>query len=294
LAFRAGIQPPVPAAFNGRPRPRPGVRRFLKLAAGFDKIVKNMKPSYEDELKRLGKAIRILTDAALFPKKVEVRGRENFVGEGPNLIIGNHIGSYKDVGLLFRIVPRPIFFTANKMIFTKKQFNFLVRKHLHRHLKDFGLFINLMLKPFKSLIVDYISSNIARIGTIPVDMYHSNRENIESCQRYLRAGKAVITLQGRGRVKPKEPNPYVAQFKRGASIMAHNLSREGIPVPVTPLAIFGTHIAFPVPGTIIVNVGPAMFIEDFRRGDESATIEAFRQALEARVKSLLLEILRSR
>jgi len=56
----------------------------------------------------------------LFSKKISVRGAENFVREGPNIIVGNHVGSYKDVAILFKTVPRPIFFIANKMIFPEK------------------------------------------------------------------------------------------------------------------------------------------------------------------------------
>jgi len=250
--------------------------------------------SYESELKRLEKGILRLTNLALFPKKIEVRGRENFVLQGPNIIVGNHIGSQKDVGLLFKIVPRPIFFTANKMIFNKGDFSFLVRKHLHRHLKDFGLFLHLLLNPFYALVVNYISSNIARVGSIPVDLDGGRAEAIKMCEAYLRKGRAVIALQGRGRVDPKDANPYVKRFRRGASLMAFDLYQEEcVSVPVTPLAMFGTHLPFPVPGTVKVNVGEPMFVKDHMKGAAAETIEAFRNALENRVKSLFLDIIRT-
>jgi len=250
--------------------------------------------SFESELKRLEKGVLRLTNLALFPKKIEVRGRENFVLQGPNIIVGNHIGSHKDVGLLFKIVPRPIFFTANKMIFNESDFSFLVRKHLHRHMKDFGLVLHFLLNPFYALVVDYISSNIARVGSIPVDLAGGRAEAIKKCEDYLKKGRAVIALQGRGRIDPKDANPYVKRFRRGASLMAYDLyQEERLPVPVTPLAIFGTHLPFPVPGTVKINVGGPMFVKDHMKSSATETVEAFRDALEDRVKSLLLDIIRT-
>ena len=249
--------------------------------------------SFEIELKRLEKNILRLSNLALFPKKIDVRGSGNFVRTGPNIIVGNHIGSYKDVGLLFKIVPRPIFFTANRMIFDEGEFSLLVRRHLHRHLKDFGLFIHLILNPFYALVVDYISSHIANIGTIPVDLSLGRAEAVRKCQAYLKQGRAVIALQGRGRVDSDDPNPYIKPFRKGAAVMAFNLyTQDRISVPVTPLAIFGTHIAFPVPATIKVGVGAPMYVKDYIRDDATGTIETFRDAVQARVAELFMGLLR--
>jgi 1-acyl-sn-glycerol-3-phosphate acyltransferase len=251
-------------------------------------------PSFEEELKRLEPIIRRLCNFALLGKKIEVKGRENFMKEGPAIIVGNHIGSFKDVATLLKIVPRPIFFTANKMIFNKDEFSFLIRKHLQRHLKNFGLYLNLMLNPFKFLFVHYISLNLAKVGTIPVDLYRRKNEAIEQCQEYLRKGRAIITLQGRGRVFDKDPHPYVKSFKRGTSIIAYNLyKKDGINLPITPLAIFGTQFPFLVPVTIRVNVGSPMYITDYLLDEVSETIEKFKNALEARVKRLFLESLKA-
>ncbi len=238
--------------------------------------------------------IRRLSTISLIGKKIKVLGEENFVKQGPNIIVGNHIGSFKDVATLFRVVPRPIFFTANRHIFKREDLNFLVRKHLKRHMKSLGLFVNLMLTPLKFLFVQYVSSNIAKIGTIPVDMDRRKREAIEQCQEYLLNGRAIIALQGRGRVHSRDPHPYIRTFRRGSSIMAYNLwTRHGLSVPVTPLAFYGTHIPFPVPKTVIVNVGGPMQIRDYLAGGEVETIENFRGALEARVKTLFAEALKA-
>jgi 1-acyl-sn-glycerol-3-phosphate acyltransferase len=249
-------------------------------------------PTFEEEFKRIEKSIDRVTRVFLFPKKIDLRGGENFVREGPNIIVGNHIGSYKDVSILLRTVPRMIFFTANKMIFDKNEASELVLRHLHRHMGQFGGFIHLILNPLYTYVVHFVSGNAAKIGSIPVDIYGSKRESILKCQDYLRKGRAIIALQGRGRVHPKDPNPYVKSFRRGVSIMAYNLfEQEGIAVPITPMSIFGTHIMWGVPWTIKVNVGKPLYIKDYWKGGEVETVENFRIALERRVSGLLYESL---
>jgi len=249
--------------------------------------------TYEEEFQYIHRFVDRTTRLFLLPKKIEVRGTENFVREGPNIIVGNHSGSYKDVAVLLRTVPRMIFFTANQMIFTRQGASELVLRHLHRHMGKWGGFVHVLLNPFYSFMVYYVSGHIARIGTVPVDLYGSKREAILKCQDYLRKGRAVIALQGRGRVFPKDPNPYVREFRRGVSIMAYNVYKEsGLPVPVTPLSIFGTHIMWGVPATIRLNVGRPLYVSDYWTGEEVSTVEAFRAALQRTVTGLFLESLR--
>jgi len=256
---------------------------------------KNLMATFEEEFRRFQPVIQKLTSISLLGKKIEVKGKDNFVREGPNIIIGNHCGSFKDVATLFKIVPRPIFFTANQQIFNKKEFSTLIRKHLTRHLKNFGLFLNFLLNPFKSLFVIYISTNIAKIGTIPVDLYHHKRkEAIERCQEYLRKGRAIIALQGRGRVVPRDPNPYIKAFGKGISVISYYMhQKEGIAVPVTPLALYGTQKPFFVPGKIMVNIGQPMYITDYLVDEVTETIERFKNALETRVNKLFFELIRA-
>jgi 1-acyl-sn-glycerol-3-phosphate acyltransferase len=249
--------------------------------------------SFEDELKRFEPVIKAMVRLALFGKKIVVRGEEHFVRAGPNLIVGNHCGSFKDVATIFRTVPRQVFFAANKQIFTKDELDFLVKKHLKRHLKNFGGFLNFLLNPFKSLFVLYVSSNIAKIGTIPVDLINQGkREAILRCQEYLRDGRAIIALQGRGRVVPQDPNPYVRPFGRGTSVIAYNMhERYGMAVPVTPLAMYGTQLPFLIPGKVHVNVGKPMFITDYLASGFGETVSRFKQALESTVHKLFFELI---
>ncbi len=255
-----------------------------------------MPKTFVEELKSFEKVIQRLSSLALFPKKLVVKGAENFVREGPNILVGNHVGSYKDVAVLFKIVPRPIFFTANKMIFSRDEFSFLVKKHLQRSLKSAGLLVHFFLAPFFTLFVRYVSSNIARVGYIPVDLYQGRAAAVRRCQEYLKVGRAIVALQGRGHFTDGHPNPYVPGFRAGAAVMAYNLYKEyGIDVPVTPLAIFGTHIPFGVPATIRVNVGRPMYIsQHWVESDSNQTIENFRRALERTVNRLFIELLTGR
>lgn len=249
--------------------------------------------TFEKELKRFEPVIQTLSDIALLGKKIVIHGKENFIQHGPNIIIGNHIGTFKDIATLLKVVPRPVFFTANKMIFERHDFNVLIRKHLQRHLKNFGLFVDLLLSPLKSLFVNYFVANIKKVGAIPVDLKNKKMIAMEKCHEYLKRGRAIIALQGWGRVMKKAPNPYVHNFKKGTAILSYNLEMdEGISVPVTPVAMFGTQVPFMVPTTIKVNIGRPMYISDYLGGDFSESVERFREALEQSVKTLIFDIIR--
>jgi 1-acyl-sn-glycerol-3-phosphate acyltransferase len=248
--------------------------------------------TYEEEFQRIEKVVLFLARLLIFPKKIDLRGAENFVKEGPNVITGNHIGSYKDVAILLMTKPRMIYFTANKMLFSKAEASELVLRHLHRHMGNLGGFIHILLNPFYSYMVNFVSGHVTKVGTIPVDMYGRRNDAIVKCQDYLRKNRVVIALQGRGRVHPKDPNPYIKPFRRGVPIMAYNLYHgEGISVPVTPVSIFGTHVLWGVPGRIKVNVGKPMYIKDYWGGTEVQIVGRFRAALEKTVCGLLVESL---
>lgn len=165
-------------------------------------------PTFEEEYQKLRKATLRLSNFSLLSKRIDVRGGENFVREGANIIVGNHIGSYKDIALLLKIAPRPIFFTANEMIFDREQFSWLVKHHLQRHLGNFGTFIHLLFNPFYAYVIRFISSNIAKVGSIPVNLTGGSRvEAIRRCEDYLRVGRPVVLLQGRGRIDDRNSIP---------------------------------------------------------------------------------------
>ncbi len=180
------------------------------------------------------------------------------------------------------------------MLFDKKELNFLIRKHLKRYLRDFGLAVDLFIKPFKTIFVNFLTENISKVGTIPVDLYQGKKQAVIKCQEYLEKGRAVITLQGRGRIMKRDPHPYVPEFRKGASIMSYNLYIEkGISVPVTPVAFYGTHKSFVTPTKVKVNVGEPMYVADYLEKSFMDTIQKFRSAMEKRVKSLFHEMIKT-
>ena len=249
--------------------------------------------TFEEELIKIEPVLRRLRKISLLGKKIILEGEENLIKKGPNLIVGNHIGSYKDIAILLEIIPRPIFFTANRMIFNRKEFNFLIKKHLRRHLKDLGVFFYRLFTPLRMYFVEFISTNITRIGTIPVDLEGSKKRSIIKCQKYVENGKAVVLLHGTGRIIKNNPNPYVSAFRRGPSIISYNLFKEKrISVPITPIAIFGTHLPFLIPMKIKVSVGKPMFIKDYMLDDFDDSVIRFRNAMEKRVRMLLYELVK--
>jgi 1-acyl-sn-glycerol-3-phosphate acyltransferase len=250
--------------------------------------------SFEEEYIKLKPALLKISNFALLGNKIVIKGAENFLKKGPNIIVGNHIGTFKDAATFIKIAPRQLFPISNRLIFDKKEFNIMIREHLERHMHDFGLFVYVALTPIRFLFVHFVSNAISRIGTIPTDLYNHKRMAIDKCQEYLKKGRAIVLLQGRGRVMKEDPNPYVARFRKGPSIISYNLYKEeGLSVPVTPIATLGTHLPFPIPGKIKVNIGEPMFIKDYLSGGFMETVESFRDAMEQRVNKLFFEILRS-
>lgn len=251
--------------------------------------------SFEDEYREVQPVLQRWVSFLLLGKKIIVEEPENLVREGPNIIIGNHCGAFKDVASILRIVPRPVFFTANREIFRPEQFDALIAKHLRRHLKDFGPAMNMIVKPLKVALIRFVTSNIKKVGTIPVDFNSRTGEARRACQDYLEKGRAIIALQGRGRIYPRAPHPYVSPFRPGTAIIAHNLYREcGIAVPVTPLAMCGTQTLWLVPNQIRVKIGEPMFVTNYLGGKDEEIVERFREALERRVKSLFLDLVKAR
>src|SRR4030042_2980151 len=144
-------------------------------------------PTYEKELLLFKPQIERIVNFALFPKKVVGRGAGHIPETGPVILISNHCGTIKDPSALYRVVSRPVFFNANRMLFNRDELDFLIRKLLRRHFKSYGLALDRMLGPLKTLFVRFVSTNIARIGTIPADLYdRSNLSAVALFMDYLR------------------------------------------------------------------------------------------------------------
>lgn len=248
---------------------------------------------FEKHYRLIQPTVHRWTRLSLFGKRLEVKGEENFPRRGPAIIVGNHCGSYKDIATLLEIMPQLVYFTANKLIFTKEDFNHMITVHLKRHMKEFGFIFDFAVKPIKAPFVNFVSSNIKKIGCIPVDLDGGGRLAIDNCKEYLQKGRVIVLLQGMGRVMPAHPHPYVSPFRNGPSLLANILYRKsGIVVPIVPVAFFGTQLPWIIPGKIKVNIGLPMKITDILNQSEDNRILRFRDAMEKRVRKLFLELLR--
>ncbi len=230
---------------------------------------------------------------ALFGKKIQVSGIENLPMQGPVIIVGNHIGSYKDIATLLRISPRQIHFMANQEIFDRESFHALIRFHLQRHLKEFGLLLDAAVRPITVPFVNFISDNIGAVGTIPVDLMKGGTSALGKCKDFLQEGRAVVLLQGRGRIDPKDSHPFMSEFRRGPAVICNEIYRSsGLVVPVVPVAMFGTHLPWVVPGRIKVGIGRPLRITDYMAEDFARTISRFRSAMERSIRVLLYPLVK--
>jgi len=248
----------------------------------------------ELELMKILPKVNRICSFFLVGKKLEARGISNFPLKGPSLIVGNHAGSFKDIAVIVKIIPRSFFFTANKNLFTKEDVNRLINTHLNRHLKEFGPVVNMALKPLTIPLRNFCANNLERVGTIPVDLLGSKRKAIAKCQEYLAKGRAVILLQGRGRVHPENPHPYINPFRRGPAVLCYNLYKErGISVPVTTVTMVGTHKPWVEPAKVKVQVGEPLYIRDYLTGSFEPTIQSFREAMETQTRKHFYGLLKS-
>ncbi len=249
--------------------------------------------AYGKKFARLRPKVLKLSRFSLFGKKVLVQGLDNLPSHGPTVIVGNHIGSYKDIAVLFLMAPRQIHFTANQQIFNRNAFHSLIRIHLKRHMKEFGLLLDVALRPLKVPFVNFIADNIAAVGSIPVDLLKGRSHALLKCAKFLQDGRAVVLLQGRGRINPRDSHPYMSPFRRGPAILCFNVYRtEGMEVPLVPVAMYGTHLPWVTPGTIKVQVGKPLYISQYLGRDFAHTISRFRDAMEKRVRIMLYELVK--
>ncbi len=228
----------------------------------------------------------------------DFNGLENKVPHGPNIIVTNHpaavkemIGPVKDVAIIFSVYdthlnPRQLSFLASYEVFSKKEFEGTISKHLHP-------IFQILLKPLIQLFVTYAIPRIKALGAIPVYSFEfggrkETRERIKDC---LLSGRAVVFLQSNV-LHQSKIHPYLKKFRTGAAFMAYELYRKNkVNVPVTPVSIFGTEGFIRPFKKIRVNIGKSMSIQSFLRA--KSPVRSFTDALEERVKDLLEESLGS-
>lgn len=249
--------------------------------------------AFEKDFLRVRPTLMKWIRLALFGKTLQVTGMDNLPMQGPVVIVGNHIGSYKDIAALLEIIPRQIHFTANQEIFSRERFHALIRTHLKCHLKEFGLLFDVAIRPIKVPFVNFISDNIGRVGSIPVDLMGGKTQALQTCKDFLLEGRAVVLLQGRGRINPRDSHPFVCEFRRGPAVICAKIFRDrGLVVPLVPIAMYGTHMPWVVPGKIKIGIGQPMKVSDYATDDLSLTISRFRAAMEKRTRRLLYRLVK--
>jgi len=259
-----------------------------------------MRVAGEQHKRLYDKRARPLAGIAIFENKLFWRGAKNKVEGGPNIVVANHPGAHKDIGVLISLYTRQLFFTANKELFSYEEMNMLAEKYLGLWFRKAGPGVkaNIMffLKPFTHIAVRYISSRIARVGTIPVDIRGGdNSEAKRVMEQYLLEDKAVVLLQYNNRHAPTKYDPLnkeIHEFRYGAPSLAYKMFiKHGVNVPVTPISLEGTYHPFRPFGKVKVNIGEPMYITDYL--DVAEPVAAFKEALEQRVVELYNEFKRA-
>ena len=254
----------------------------------------DIKP-YTVEAKRLYKRVgRFYAKIFLFFNRTDVKGLENKIPDGPNIIVTNHpaevkemIGPVKDVAIIFSVYdanpnPRQLSFLASHEVFSRKDFEGTINIHLHP-------IFQILLKPLIQLFVTYAIPRIRAFGAIPVYPSELGRrdETLAKTTECLLEGRAVVFLQSNVKQK-SEIHPYLQKFRKGAAFVAFDMYRKyGMNIPVTPISIYGTEGFIRPFKKIRVNIGKCMFIKSFLK-DESP-VRSFTDALEEKVKDLLVE-----
>ncbi|MEE9500824.1 MAG: hypothetical protein V3V48_02015 [Candidatus Aminicenantaceae bacterium] len=237
---------------------------------------------------------RFIAKVFLLFNTKEFKGLENKIPNGANIIVTNHpaavkemIGPVKDVAIIFSVYDtqpnrRQLSFLASYEIFSKKEFEGTISKHLHP-------IFRILLKPVIQLFVTYAIPRIKALGAIPVysSEFGGKRETRERIKECLLEGRAVVFLQANV-LHQSEIHPYLRRFRKGAAFIAYELYRKyKMNIPVTPISIYGTEGFVRPFKKIRVNIGKSMFIKSFLKA--KSPVRSFTDALEDRVKDLLEE-----
>jgi 1-acyl-sn-glycerol-3-phosphate acyltransferase len=124
-------------------------------------------------------------------------------------------------------------------------------------------------------------------------LIHGKTEALQRCRDFVLEGRAVVMLQGRGRINPRDPYPFVSDFRHGPAVLCAEIFRDhGIDVPVVPIAMYGTHLPWVVPGKVKIWVGRPLRVSDYWEDDTSESISRFRSAMEERTRGLIYRLVK--
>lgn len=262
---------------------------------------KSMQKSYN-------KAKKIITFFSVpFKGLIEYHGLENIIDEGPNLIIANHPGVGKDIGSLLHVYDRQLCFTASDFLFEKETILNKAKEYLgpkkYRH-----------LEPLANYLAGFLSRKMNEFEMIPIPWEYSGdaketavslRKSMDKSKDYLRQGKAavffqiahsVLTENGTEENKIKAQSKYhnyLFKFNNTVLKIANELRKEGIIVPITPIAFFGGETLNPFE-RIKMSVGKPIYINDYIYGNtnprNNSIVSELTNILEESIAEMLIEM----
>lgn len=230
----------------------------------------------------------------LLPRGISVKGKQNKIEKGANIIVANHPTDVADVAALVRLYRKQLYFIANSDHFYPSKLNWHIRKQIKRNYHILSPF----LLPITSLVIyksflNSCSRYIKEIGSIPIDVHGNGIYNGDfvriSKQRLLDNLPLVFlqfNLRNALRNVPSEYDPTnkeIKPFLIGAPKLALKVFEEyNIDVPITPISIKGTSKFSVAP--IKVNIGESIYPSAYVNKEKPA--EFLRQDLEKKVVEL--------
>lgn len=254
------------------------------------------------------KAKKLVTFFSLpFDGLIEYHGLENVINQGSNLIIANHPGVGKDIGGLLKSYDRQLCFTASDFLFEKeillnKAKEYLGPKKYH------------LLEPLANYLAGFLSKKMNEFDMIPIpweyngnyrELAHNLRKSVDRTKDYLREGKAAVFLQiehsiltenGTDNNKERDKSAYhdyLHKFNNTVSKIANELQKEGIVVPITPIAFFGGTTLNPFE-RMKMSIGKPVYIDDYIYGNtnpgNNSIVPGLTDILEQKVAEMLIEM----
>jgi hypothetical protein len=238
-----------------------------------------------------------------FNRLISYNGLENVISEGPNIIIANHPGVGKDIGGILRAYDRRLSFTASEFLFEKET---LINKA-----KDYlGLKKYMLLKPLLDYLSGFLSERMSKFEMIPIaweytgdykSMAQSLRKSIDKTKEYLRQGKATVFFQldqsiivanGTNHNKHKDKSQYhdyLYPFNNTVSKIAAELYKEGLSVPVTPIAFYGGATINPFE-RMKMSIGEPQYIDSYalEANGSKSVVPIFTDLLEQKIADMLV------
>jgi hypothetical protein len=214
---------------------------------------------------------RTISNVLFSLKRFRVKGIENCIETGPNIIVGNHpTESIEDVCALIKVYGRKIFFVVNENLLTEEGFDYEIRHSLGKNIGKNK--VEALLRVFSGLchkVFEYSCTLPGRIGSIPVNIYGRglNGTSFKRIKNYLLRGFPVVFLQTNGgQHRPNEQEPDVKEVTRvmegAALVAAYMYERHGINVPITPVGLKGTSVWSRIK-PVQVNIGRPVYYGGF-------------------------------